>query len=171
MRSWLTLICIALGCAASVHAEDRVQHGDWSSQFLEGMGEASTNERGASLFGLLCADGRCRYYFGNGIDCEPGNNYPIMLTTEAGAIAVDAICDPMATANGEVLLYWFGESDRLNAAFEQSAAVGFAFPLSDGQFRLSKFSMKGYGEAVERMVSGVRARQEADRAPVGGSRI
>ena len=48
------------------------------------MGEASTHESGASMFGMLCADRLCRYYYANGIDCDPGSNYPVMVTTAAG---------------------------------------------------------------------------------------
>ncbi len=160
MRRWLSLICMALVWATPVQAEDRMQHGDWSSQFQEGMAEASTNEEGRAVFGMLCADGRCRYYFANGIDCAPGNRYPLMLTTAAGALNLEAVCEQMSTANGDVLLYWFNESPQLNAAFEESPDVGFAFPMSNGQFRTSKFSMKGYDEAIRRMVDGLRARRE-----------
>jgi hypothetical protein len=147
-----------------------MEHGDWSSQFLDGMGEASTHENGESMFGMLCAAGSCRYYFANGIDCEAGNNYPLMVTTAAGALAFDAICEPMNTANGDVMLYWFNEAPRLNEAFGQSMAVGFAFPMTDGQFKISKFSMKGYEQAIERMVNGMRAKREAESNPEGSGR-
>lgn len=169
MRRLLTLICMSLAFAG-VQAEDRMQHGDWSSQFLDGMGEASTHENGVSMFGMLCAAGSCRYYFANGIECEAGNNYPLMVTTAAGALAFDAICEPMNTANGDVMLYWFNESPHLNDAFGQSAAIGFAFPMTDGQFKTSKFSMKGYEQAVERMVNGMRAKREAEENPEDSGR-
>ncbi len=166
----LILCCLALGSAFNACADDRIQHGDWSSQFSEGMGEVSTHENGGSMFGMLCKDDSCRYYFANGIDCEPGNNYPLMVTTAAGALAFDAVCDRMETANGDMLLYWFNESQQLNAAFGESTAVGFAFPMTNGQFRTSKFSMKGYGEAVERLVNGLRAKQEAEQNPDAAGR-
>ncbi len=169
MRRLLTLFCLCL-IVVGAHAEDRMEHGDWSSQFLDGMGEASTHENGESMFGMLCAAGSCRYYFANGIDCEAGNNYPLMVTTAAGALAFDAICEPMNTANGDVMLYLFNEAPRLNEAFGQSMAVGFAFPMTDGQFKISKFSMKGYEQAIERMVNGMRAKREAESNPEGSGR-
>ena len=140
-----------------VAAEDRVEHGDWTSQFMEGMGEASTHENGQSLFGMLCGDDSCRYYFGNGLDCESGDNYPLMLTTDEGAVPVEAVCEPMATANGEVMLYWFAETPYLNEAFTKTPSIGFAFPLTNGEFKLSRFSMSGFTDAVERMVEVMRA--------------
>jgi hypothetical protein len=169
MRRLLPLFCLCL-IVVGAHAEDRMEHGDWSSQFLDGMGEASTHENGESMFGMLCAAGSCRYYFANGIDCEAGNNYPLMVTTAAGALAFDAICEPMNTANGDVMLYLFNEAPRLNEAFGQSMAVGFAFPMTDGQFKISKFSMKGYEQAIERMVNGMRAKREAESNPEGSGR-
>ncbi len=164
MRRLLLAFALLLTVAGSVVADDREQHEDWSSQFLEDMGEASTHENGTSVFGMLCASDSCRYYFANGIDCEAGLNYPLMLTTAAGALSVDAICEPMGTANGDIMLYWFNESATLNEAFVISAEIGIAFPLSGGQFKLSKFSMKGYEAAVERMVNGLRERRDGSQA-------
>lgn len=139
-----------------VAAEDRADHGDWTSQFQDGMGEASTHENGMSMFGMLCGNGSCRYYFANGLDCEPSVNYPLMLTTDVGAVPVEAVCEPMATANGDVLLYWFAETPYLNEAFTKTPAIGIAFPLTNGEFKLSRFSMSGFSDAVERMVEVMR---------------
>ena len=146
-------------------ADDRVEHGDWSSQFLDGMGEATTHENGMSTFGVLCAKGSCRYYFANGIDCQPGGNYPLMITTASGALSVEGVCEPVSTANGDIMVYWFNENDSLNGALSKSPSVGFAFPLTNGQFKTSTFSMHGYNEAIERMVEGLRERQSQEQAP------
>ena len=159
MRRLLPAFVMLLCLTGAVMADDREQHGDWSSQFLDTMGEASTHESGTSVFGMLCADDSCRYYFANGIDCQSGQNYSLMLTTAAGALPIDAMCEPMNTANGSVKLYWFSESARLNDAFVSSAEISIAYPLSGGQFKLSKFSMRGYEAAIERMVNGVRERR------------
>ncbi len=156
-RALLTLVTV-LCLSLPAMAEDREQHGSWSSQFLEGMGEATTHDSGTSTFGILCAEARCRYYFANGVDCEPGGNYPFMITTDAGALTIEGVCEPVSTANGDVLVYWFNENDVMNRAFLQTPVVGFAFPLTDGKFKLSSFSMEGYKEAVERMVTVMRDR-------------
>ena len=158
MRRLFLLATLLATFCCPVLADDRVEHGDWISQFREGMGEASTHSNGTAMFGMLCANRSCRYYFANGIPCEAGNNYPLMLTTGAGALAFDAICEPMSTQNGDVMLYWFNESAALNDAFAQSEAIGFAFPLTNGQFRTSVFSMNGYTDAMRRMVDGMRER-------------
>lgn len=165
MHRYLLAFALLLSLLGAAVADDREQHDDWSSQFIDDMGEASTHENGTSVFGMLCATDSCRYYFANGIDCEAGMNYPLMLTTAAGAMSVDAICEPMGTANGDVMLYWFNESSRLNDAYATSAEIGIAFPLSGGQFKLSKFSMKGYEAAIERMINGVRERRNGDQPP------
>lgn len=163
MRRVYLLAILLMIFAGSALAEDRFEHGDWALQFRDGMGEASTHENGTAMFGMLCADRSCRYYFANSVPCEPGSNYPLMLTTQAGALAFDAICEPMTTPNGDVMLYWFNESNRLNEALAQSDAIGFAFPLTNGQFKFSGFSMNGYSDAIRRMVDGLRERMEAKR--------
>ena len=160
-RALLSLI-LFLSLSAQGIADDRVEHGDWSSQFLDGMGEATTHENGMSTFGMLCATGSCRYYFANGIDCQPGGNYPLMITTDSGATSVEAVCEPVGTANGDIMVYWFNESDTMNSAFRESPVVGFAFPLTDGKFRTSTFSMNGYNAAVERMVNVMRERLQQE---------
>lgn len=163
MRSLCLLAILLATLACRAMADDRVEHGDWVSQFRDDMGEASTHENGTSMFGMLCADRVCRYYFANGVPCDPGNNYPLMLTTGAGALAMDAICEPMSTANGDVMLYWFNESKRLNDALAQSDAIGFAFPLTSGRFKTSTFSMNGFTDAINRMVDALRERLEQSK--------
>lgn len=157
MQRLVVVIALIFSAIVPVAAEDRAEHGDWTSQFLEGMGEASTHENGLSMFGMLCGNGSCRYYFANGLDCEPSVNYPLMVTTDVGAVAVEAVCEPMVTANGEVMLYWFAETPYLNEAFTKTPAIGIAFPLTNGEFKISRFSMNGFSDAVERMVEVMRA--------------
>ncbi|MFM8466344.1 MAG: hypothetical protein ACKOAO_02130 [Oxalobacteraceae bacterium] len=159
-RAWFSLL-IFLFLSMPALADDRVSHGSWSSQFLDGMGEATTHENGTSTFGILCAQGSCRYYFANGIDCEPSGNYPFMITTDAGALTIEGVCEPVPTPNGDILVYWFNENDAMNRAFQQTPVVGFAFPLTNGKFRLSSFSMEGFNEAIQRMVSGLRERSDS----------
>ena len=152
----IVLLALMLSVVLPASADDRAEHGDWASQFLNGMGEASTHENGMSMLGMLCGNGSCRYYFANGVDCEPSGNYPIMVTTDVGAIPVEAVCEPMTTANGEVMLYWFVETPDLNEAFVKTSVIGIAFPLTNGEFKTSKFSMNGFAQAVERMVNIMR---------------
>jgi hypothetical protein len=163
MRLALIVLAWLVFLPSCALADDRVEHGDWYSQFLEGMGEAGTHENGLSTFGILCADGNCRYYFANGINCEPSSNYPLMITTEGGAVSVESVCEPVSTANGEIMVYWFNESDAINQAFQKTMVVGFAFPLSDGKFKVNKFSMDGFKAALDRMVSGLRDKRERQK--------
>ena len=74
-------LTLLLSLSVTAQAEDKLEHGDWSSQFQEEMGEATTHENGRSLFGMLCATNSCRYYFANGTECESSATYPLMITT------------------------------------------------------------------------------------------
>lgn len=152
------LLTLLLSLSATAQADDKVEHGDWSSQFMDGMGEATTHENGMSVFGMLCSEGICRYYFANSTECEQGSTYPLMVTTHSGAISIDAVCEKVDSANGEVMLYWFTETDMMNQAFHNTPVLGFAFPLTNGQFKISTFSMDGFNQAIERMTSGLRER-------------
>ena len=153
MQRFIVLLTLIFSVTLPASAQERIEYGDWASQFFDGRGEASTHENGMSMLGMLCGDGSCKYYFGNSIDCEPSVNYPLMLTTDVGAVPLEAVCEPMATANGDVMLYWFAETPYLNDAFAKTPVIGIAFPLTQGEFKISKFSMNGFAEAIERMVS------------------
>ncbi len=160
MRRLLSLAALLAAAANPVLADERMEHAEWASEFYQGTGEASTKEGGmSSRFGLSCNDDNCRFYYENGIDCEPGSNYPIVISTSAGSMAVETICAPAATAEGEVMRYWFAELPHFSDALMQSDAIGVAFPLANGQFKISQFLMNGYGEATERVASGLRARR------------
>jgi hypothetical protein len=153
MQRFIVLLTLMMSVILPASAQERTEHGDWASQFLDGKAEASTHENGISMLGMLCGDGSCRYYFANGLDCEPSVNYPLMLTTDVGAVPLEAVCEPMNTANGDMMLYWFAETPYLNDAFAKTPVIGIAFPLTNGEFKTSKFSMNGFAEAIERMVN------------------
>lgn len=162
MQRFIVLLFLIFSVVLPASADERAEHGDWSSQFLDGMGEASTHENGMSMLGMLCGNGSCRYYFANGLDCEPSVNYPLMVTTDVGAVPIEAVCEPMTTGNGEVMLYWFAETPYLNEAFVKTPVIGIAFPLTNGEFKTSKFSMNGFAQAVERMVNIMRDSKARD---------
>lgn len=163
MRSIVIIAIVLMSLCLDGLADDKVEHGDWSSQFMEGMGEATTHENGMSVFGMLCAENSCRYYFANNTECQPRGNYPMMVTTNAGVLSIDAVCEKVESANGDVMLYWFNETQAMNQAFAKSPELSFAFPLNNGKFKISSFSMNGFTQAIERMISGVRERSGVRR--------
>ena len=174
MQRFIFLLALIFSVVVSASAEEKAEHGDWTSQFLDGMGEASTHENGISMLGMLCGNGSCRYYFANGLDCEPSVNYPLMVTTDVGAVPIEAVCEPMTTANGEVMLYWFAETPYLNDAFAKTPVMGIAFPLTNGEFKTSKFSMNGFAEAIERMVNvmqGEKAQEPPKEEPAAADTL
>ncbi len=157
MRRLLSLAALLAAASFPVLADERMDHAEWVSEFYQGTGEASTKEDGMSRFGLSCNEDSCRFYYENGIQCDPGSNYPIVISTSAGSMAVETICAPAATTDGEVMRYWFAELSHFNDALMQSDTIGVAFPLANGQFKISQFLMNGYGEATERVAAGLRA--------------
>lgn len=162
MRRLLSLATLLAAATFPVLADERMEHAEWVSEFREGTGEASTKDISMAKFGMLCTEDSCRYFYENGINCEAGNNYPIVIATSAGSIAVETVCAPGMTASSDLMRYWFADLPQFNDALMQSDTVGVAFPLSNGQFRISQFLMNGFGEASDRITSVLRARK-ADR--------
>lgn len=163
MRNLMIFAIVCMSLCEDGLADDKVEHGDWSSQFMEGMGEATTHENGMSVFGMLCAEKSCRYYFANNTECQPRGTYPVMVTTKEGALAIETVCEKVESANGDVMLYWFNETPKMNQAFAKSPELSFSFPLNNGKFKISSFSMNGFTEAIERMINGVRERASIRR--------
>lgn len=159
MRRLLSSAALLAAAAFPVLADERMEHAEWVSEFREGMGEASTKESGMSGFGMQCSEDGCRFFYENGIKCEPGATYPVVIATSVGSIAVETVCAPVMTADGEAGRYWFNDSPQFSDALMQSDTVGVAFPLANGQFKISQFLMNGYGEATERVAAGLRARK------------
>ena len=159
MRRLLSLAALLAAATFPVLADDRMEHAEWVSEFRESTGEASTKDISMARFGMLCTEDSCRYFYDNGINCEPGNNYPVVIATSAGSIAVETVCAPATTPSGDAMRYWFADLPQFNDALMQSDTVGIAFPLSNGQFRISQFLMNGFGEASERVTSVLRARK------------
>lgn len=159
MRRLLSVAVLLAAVTFPVLADERMEHAEWISEFRDGTGEASTKDGGMARFGILCNEDSCRFYYENGVDCEPGNNYPVVIATSAGSIAVETVCVPVAGATGEVRRYGFAELSQFNEALMQSDSIGIAFPLSSGHFKISQFLMNGYGEATERVLAGMRARK------------
>ena len=80
----------------------------------------------------------------------------------------------MNTANGDVMLYWFAETPYLNDAFAKTPVMGIAFPLTNGEFKTSKFSMNGFAEAIERMVNvmqGEKAQEPPKEEPAAADTL
>jgi hypothetical protein len=67
------------------------------------------------------------------------------------------------------MLYWFTETPHLNDAFAKTPVIGIAFPLANGEFKTSKFSMNGFTEAIERMVNVVREGKAQESAQEEGA--
>ena len=60
----------------------------------------------------------------------------MMVTTNEGALAIETVCEKVESANGDVMLYWFNESQTMNQAFAKSPELSFAFPLNNGKFKI-----------------------------------
>jgi hypothetical protein len=128
---------------AAAAAVKPITYGRWIVDTEGDWVEAWTDNESGSEFGLLCSSD-CMIYLDFRVACEEGEDYPAMVNSGGGALAITMRCHHyeerqifIAEATGDYI-------DML----QQDKEVGFAFPLKDGLFRVARFSTQGGYEAV-----------------------
>jgi hypothetical protein len=120
-----------------------VSYGRW---VVDGEGdwvEAWTDNESGSEFGLLCSTD-CMIYLDFRTACDSGHDYPAMVNSGAGAISISMRCHRYEDRQ----IFITEASEDYVDMVQQGEEVGFAFPLENGQFRVSRFSTRGGYEAM-----------------------
>lgn len=144
MRGFAILALAALAWAAPASAETKIgKYGRWIVDKEGEWVEAWTDNESGSEFGLICASG-CMIYLDFRIKCEDGQDYPAMVNSGAGSLAISMRC--LHFRDRQVFITEaVGEYVDM---LQQGEQVGFAFPLDGGQFRVARFSTQGGYEAM-----------------------
>jgi hypothetical protein len=93
---------------------------------------------------MLCGTD-CVFFLNLGSKCTQGNSYPAMINSHAGSHAIDLTCFVL----DEDYVLMFEAREDMADMFLEGGTIGFAVPLADGQFGVSRFSLKGGAEAVD----------------------
>lgn len=116
---------------------------------------SSTLNESDALFGKWC-DGereKCFWMIAVRQTCEDSAEYPALLNSHAGAIHVNLTCAGAITIRGSryhrLIISEFDQMSQI--VREGKGRMGLAFPMEDGAFRVSRFSLQGGTAALTRM--------------------
>lgn len=123
--------------------------GDWSIGRTAGEAgyfAASMNDSGA-VFGKYCfaESASCFWVFNNkNTTCNDGLTYPVMVNAANGAFATSLYCKPL---DGKARLV-FEDFEILERGIKGADQIGFAFPMQNGQFAVSRFNTARFESAA-----------------------
>lgn len=163
MASILTAIVSPLAWTADA------RYGDW---FVD-LGSpnkkfAYTGNQAGEVFGQLCtydSDGNnCVYVFSMDLECEEGNEYPVLVNSDVGASHQRIACGGKASGASYRYYFYF---DEIHKTIEDGSRIAIVFPTKSDQFRVLRFSLIGsetairiMNEAAERMFKEYRPAKE-----------
>ncbi len=138
--------------------------GRWSiDKSIQGLQIATVTNESGSVAGFLCAlaDQKCiTYVIFEGVGCQDGGTYPMMINSAVGAYSISAVCRQLpGSTNLEDKIYVLENFSSVKEALESGGQVGFVMPLASGQFRVARFDASGATAAIKEVMT----------APRGGS--
>ena len=132
---------------ASVTAQD-YKSGDWAVVKSVPDLQIAKVISGENTTGVVCYLSRqvCEAYVVLSSDCDNGAKYPLLLNTPIGAFPSLATCRHLSPT---MKIFVIDEFDQMIPAFESGGEVGFATPMKNGQFRVTRFSTTGATAALK----------------------
>jgi hypothetical protein len=131
-------LALAIAIASAPAYARKATYGDWIAEEAGDYTEAYTSNESGSVFGLICGR-ECVFYLNILHKCERGDSYPAMINSDAGAYSVDLKCFVL---DGDYIMTFSATGDFADI-LEAGGTIGFAVPLANGQFGVSRFSLKG----------------------------
>jgi len=141
---------LLLAASTAFGAEPR-QFGDWVVNLTSDKSRiyaATVNDSG-SILGEYCdlSTHTCNWLLGMDSSCDDAGPIPALGDTASGAIALNLKCGGKI-GSGNIYQYFFANWKDVELLLKDSSLVGFAFPMADGKFKVSRFSLTGRTDAM-----------------------
>ena len=141
----------ALCMTASTFAQ-QTRFGDWSIGLINdgsGMYAATVNDSG-HVFGKYCYTETQMCYWTISINstCEEDGSYAGLLNGENAGVHVNSLCVRSTSDNSNQIIHPF---DLIERQVKGSGRMGIAFPMSSGEFRVYRWSLRGSSAAIKAM--------------------
>lgn len=140
----LLLICILL-VSLSAQAEKLLSQ-NWVVDLNGQTNEAHTANESKSTFGVFCSGEKCLFYLQQGLKCDPGTKYSVLMNSQAVSTALSMEC----TLIGGNLFQILDPFEAVLRATQAGEMIGFAVALQSGAFAVNRFSLAGAKPAIER---------------------
>ena len=121
--------------------------------------EAYTANDSNSSFGVFCAGEQCLFYLHQALNCEPGTKYSVLINSQTVATALSMEC----TRIGGKLFQILNPFETVLRAAQSGDTIGFAVALQSGAFAVTRFSLTGAKQAIDRAL--LEAANSKNRQP------
>ena len=149
MRFFIRVVLILTFTLSAAYATQEQTVGDWIISPGNGLYEAYTANESGSTLGVICTVDDCSFYLRAGTSCEKDASYTTLINSDSGAAVYDLKCTPL-TINGQLeYVMLIGDLKSFGNVLLNSSTVGFAMPLQSGQFKVSRFSLSGFPNAIK----------------------
>jgi hypothetical protein len=165
------MLLILCSLASHAYAESRT-FGDWVVSPSGGIYEAFTANDSGSTFGVICGADDCKFYLRLGISsCDKDASYKTLINSDSGASVFNLSCSPLTIEGRKEYVLLIEESLKsLSDPLLKTTTIGFAIPMAGGQFKVSRFSMRGFPKAME-LIGNLRTKDESEKKSQGSQGI
>ena len=124
---------------------------DWTVVYESSYQEAYTSNKSRSSIGVFCvvSSSNCFYYLETKLRCKKKEEIPALISADIGAYSDTLICTPIRTKRGVKYVYVFSNYNVIMKALIKGIRIGVVIPTETGQFKVSRFSLRGSRNAIQ----------------------
>ena len=150
----IAIFCSLVAVSANAQSNPTQKFKEWTVGVISenaGMYAITFNDSNV-LFGNYCyfKIQKCVWILGINLKTEEDARYPVLMNSKHGALNTAMTCDS-AKNIGVQSRCVFETPESISESINAGGQIGFAFPLADGKFHVSRFSLSGANDAVNFM--------------------
>ena len=151
---WLVITGMSLLLAVTGASAERF--GDWEVDRSRDLIVATTTNSSASVFGYACSrsPNECLFFFmPDGLKCNEGGRYALLMNGGRESTSRSTTCRRLSWAEGQQFANVIDGSDGLRNQLMNAdeSTIGMARGTGADGFSISKFSMRGFRAAYDRV--------------------
>jgi hypothetical protein len=141
-------IIVLLLAMSVAHTSSFAQSTSWTFKDVgDGNRIALSVNSDLSRAGVFCdVNQGCQSFISMNMPCDTGATIPLMANSSKGAYILTATCSLVA-GNQYLVIEQFDDAVGI---FESGAEIGFAAPMKDGKFVVTRFSTTGAAAAIKK---------------------
>lgn len=130
------------------------EFGEWKIGRAEaGVLSFTTNDSGTMLGQFCWYDTElCQWLLGTTIPCNKEEIYPVLANASTGSYHFEMKCFGILPSMNEIYAYAFIKPEKIDDVIRSSTKIGFAFPLKNDNFKVSRFKLNGANKSCDFML-------------------
>jgi hypothetical protein len=159
MKALILSLLLVSGLAM---AGEKIAYQSWTAELNGNTNEAYTAADANSSLGVFCSNEQCLFYLRQGLNCSPGTKYSVLLNSPSISTALTMEC---TLINGNI----FQILTPFNAVLQATQggdSVGFAVALQSGAFAVTRFSLLGAKQAIDRVLAEAANTKKREQKPI-----